>query len=107
VAIDADTWNALCWFGSLYGAAGRVLDACEAAVAAAPEDGGIRDSRGLARALTGDVAGAIADFEFAVAWARETGNEEAFIDSREGWIAELRAGRDPFDEETLAQLRGE
>jgi hypothetical protein len=37
--------------------------ACEQAVALALEHGGIADSRGVARALTGDVAGAIADFE--------------------------------------------
>jgi len=83
-----------------------VLGACEAAVAAAPEDGVIRESRGLARALTGDVDGAITDFEFFVAWARETG-EGRNVAWREGWIVELRAGRDPFDEETLAQLRVE
>ena len=37
---------ALCWFGSLSGFATDVLAACERAVALAPEDGGIRDSRG-------------------------------------------------------------
>jgi hypothetical protein len=106
VTIAAGVWNEICWNGSLYGAAGLALDACDAAVAADPEHGGIRNSRGLARALTGDVAGAIADFEFFVAWALETG-EGRNIEWREAWIAELRAGRDPFDEETLARLRAE
>jgi tetratricopeptide (TPR) repeat protein len=107
VAIGANTWNGICWNGSLNGEAGKVLAACEVAVAAAPDDGTIRDSRGLARALTGDIAGAIEDFEFVVEWARETGYDASFIASREGWIAELRAGRAPFDEETLARLREE
>jgi regulator of sirC expression with transglutaminase-like and TPR domain len=38
------------------------MDACERAVALAPDDGQIRDSRGLARAMTGNIEGAIEDF---------------------------------------------
>ena len=84
----------------------RSLDACERAVALAPEDGSVRDSRGVARALTGDMAGVIADFEFAVKWTKE-GNERAdFIASREAWIAALKTGKNPFDVETLLKLRG-
>jgi tetratricopeptide (TPR) repeat protein len=51
-------WNSLCWFGSLWGYAAEVMDACKKAVALDPENGNIRDSRGLARALTGDIEGA-------------------------------------------------
>jgi WD40 repeat protein len=50
--ISNDNWYAICWIGSLDGKAALVLPACEEAVTRAP-DRGIRDSRGLARALTG------------------------------------------------------
>ena len=47
-ALSANEWNGICWNGSLAGVADAVLPACERAVALAPEDGMIRDSRGLA-----------------------------------------------------------
>jgi tetratricopeptide (TPR) repeat protein len=108
VEIDAGAWNSLCWFGSLYGYAEDVLFACEEAVALAPQDGEIRDNRGLARALTGDTEGAIEDFRFAVgAWQAQEVCEYQPCEQREAWIAELEAGGNPFDEETLKELRGE
>ncbi len=102
LTISAASWNALCWFGSLWGHAAEVLAACERAVALAPEHGGIADSRGLARALTGDVAGAIADFQTFVAWV----TDEQLRTQRLGWIEALRAGQNPFTDEVLVQLRG-
>lgn len=80
---------------------------CERAVAFEPDHGGILDSRGLARALTGDLKGARKDFDNAVAWAEETGHDAAFIESRTAWIAALKAGKNAFDEATLEQLRNE
>jgi WD40 repeat protein len=103
--LSAVQWNSLCWDGALAGQAQAVLPACDRAVSLAPADGGILDSRGLARALAGDGAGAIQDFELAVQWAEETGYDAAFIASRTAWIAALRAGENPFDATTLAQLR--
>ena len=64
---------------------------------------GFRDSRGLARALTGDYAGAIEDFEY---YVEHSGNDTS-VAKREAWIAELEAGRNPFDDETLETLRYE
>ncbi len=55
----------------------------------------------LARALTGDVAGAIDDFEAYVAW---TGNDRDRA-QRQGWIDALRAGQNPFTSELLERLR--
>lgn len=106
----AEDWNALCWSGATRNQAALVLEACETAVKLAPDDGRIRNSRGLARALTGDVPGAIADFEFALKWAQETRYREEFIASRTAWLAALREGQAPadiFDAATLARLRGE
>jgi regulator of sirC expression with transglutaminase-like and TPR domain len=47
------------------------MKACEQAVTLAPEDSDIRDSRGLARVLTGNVDGAIADFQAYIAWTKD------------------------------------
>ncbi len=98
--ISADSWNALCWDGSLHGNAAEVIFACEKAVALAPEDGGIRDSRGLARALTGDTQGAIEDFQEFIEWTK---NERKKA-QRQRWIDALRADKNPFTEEEIKSL---
>ena len=101
--IDANSWNALCWDGSLHGYAADVMDTCEKAVAKEPENGGIKDSRGLARALTGDTPGAISDFQAFVDWS----DDDELKAKRQKWIDELRAGKNPFTEEVLKGLRWE
>ena len=101
LVIPTNTWNTLCWDGSLRGYAQQVLDACTQAVAGAPEDGGIIDSRGLARALTGDFEGAIADFQYFVEW---TDDEEA-RSQRQQWIEALKASENPFTPEVLESLQ--
>jgi hypothetical protein len=103
LTITAFDWNQLCWNGSLWEHAADVMAACERAVELAPDHGGHRDSRGLARALTGDVAGAIDDFEAFVAWTGGTTRDRA---QRLDWIDALRAGEDPFTPELLSSLRG-
>ena len=103
VEIDFDAWNSLCWQGSLNKFAKEVMFACENAVKLAPDSHNIRDSRGLARALTGDYQGAIADFE---AYIAETDDKESKA-QRQGWVKVLREGKNPFTEEELEKLRGE
>ena len=76
------------------------MDACEKAVAKAPEEAYILDSRGLARALTGDTAGAISDFQAFVDWT----DNDKWKAERQKWIDELRAGKNPFTEEVLKGL---
>jgi acetyl esterase/lipase len=102
LTITGADWNQLCWNGSLWEHAAEVMAACERAVALAPDNGGIRDSRGLARALTGDIAGAIEDFEAFVS----SGNSDGLRAQRLDWIDALRAGEDPFTPELLSSLRG-
>jgi tetratricopeptide (TPR) repeat protein/DNA-binding winged helix-turn-helix (wHTH) protein len=99
--ISALTWNRLCWYGSLYKKAANVMFACEKAVALSPKDGDIIESRGLARALTGDIEGAIADFQVYVNW---TSNEEKKA-QRQEWIKVLQTGGDPFTDKLLKELR--
>ena len=77
-----------------------MISACDTAVALAPGDLWARDSRGVARALTGDRAGAIADFQAFIKgtdWAE--GKKQ-----RQGWIDALKKGENPFAEEELAKL---
>ena len=108
--IAANSWNALCWFGSLWGKAAEVMSACDNAVqgvsGAEPDVLAYsRSSRGVARALTGDFQGAIEDFQFFVTWYENDASRRDMVVQREGWIAELEAGQNPFDEATLATLR--
>jgi hypothetical protein len=103
--IPPPTWDHLCWEGSLAGRAADLLEACDRAVAAAPGDGLFQESRGLARALTGDLAGAATDFKAFVAWAHTHGIDETRMASRREWIAALESGRSPFDDATLQALR--
>ncbi|MDZ7955913.1 MAG: ribosome assembly protein 4, partial [Nostoc sp. DedQUE09] len=101
VEITADSWNSLCWDGSLQKKAADVLPACEKAVALAPKDGNIRNSRGLARALTGNIQGAIEDFETYIA---QTDNKDSKA-QRQRWVKDLRAGKNPFTDAELKKLR--
>ena len=100
---DPHFLNGLCWYGSLQGYVTQVLRYCEQAVELAPSDHHIIDSRGLARALTGNYSGAIEDFQFYV----DHGQEERYIVKRQQWIVELKAGRDPFTPELLEELMNE
>ncbi len=86
---------------SLYKQAADVLPACEKAVALSPSDRNIQDSRGLARALTGNFKGAIADFEAYIAEAYDKESKA----QRQRWVKELRAGKNPFTDAELKKLR--
>ncbi|MEH2259136.1 nSTAND1 domain-containing NTPase [Nostoc sp.] len=103
VEISADSWNSLCRYGSLQKQATDVIFACEKAVALAPEDGNIRDSRGLARALTGNIQGAIEDFE---AYIAQTDDKDSKA-QRQRWVKDLRAGKNPFTDAELKKLRNQ
>jgi tetratricopeptide (TPR) repeat protein len=105
INISASDLDILCWYGSLWGYAEDVLSACNRAVELAPENAAIVDSRGLARALTGDYAGAIEDFTVYVEYLEKTGEYEYHKNLRIYWISELKSGRNPFNEATLMELR--
>jgi tetratricopeptide (TPR) repeat protein len=99
LSISTQRWNRLCWFGSLWDRAAAVLHACEQAVTLAPDDGSVHHSRGVARALTGDYNGAIADLDlFITRYIADSqlflafGSEQdktslkALLAKRQGWI---------------------
>ena len=101
VEIAARDWNTLCWFGSLNNQAKDVMFACENAVKLSPNDGGIRDSRGFARALTGDYQGAVEDFQVYVDSMKDEEEKAKY----KGWIETLKKGENPITEEVLEELK--
>jgi len=100
---DADLLNNICWWGALNGYAREVLKYCEQAVALDETNENIRDSRGLALALTGDIEGAIDDFQY---FAEHSPLEE-YAAERAGWVIELRNENNPFTPDVLEQLKDE
>jgi tetratricopeptide (TPR) repeat protein len=101
--IPGDDWNQLCWYGSLREHAVDVMYACENAVKLAPENGSTWDSRGLAKALTGDLKGAIADFETAIKLITDDDTRL----QRLRWLDALRNEQNPFAKEVLKKLLDE
>ena len=101
--------NHICWYGSLNGFADIVQKNCEHAVYLYPDSGGIRDSRGLNRAIRGDFKGAIEDFEYFIAWAQtdQGKDQQNLIFDRMEWIDLLKEGKNPFDEAMLNNLKEE
>jgi hypothetical protein len=108
-AESASSSNSLCWFGSLDGFAAEVMPACDRAVSLAPVNqvAGMRDSRGLARALAGRPGEAVEDFQAFVEWSHQVGRYGAAVSQREEWIAALNSGQNPFTTETLQTLRSQ
>ena len=95
-------WRSVCWQGSLAGQATAVLEACDRAVAVTPAADDNLDyahqSRAIARALTGNLQGAIADLE-------DTGasSDDDALTGR--WISALQQGRNPFTPAVLERMR--
>ena len=94
----------LCWQMSVARMANEALSECADAAA---DDGKARDAMGLANALLGRRTRAAEHFEAFLAWTDSQGGEcrAAHEDSRRRWVEALRAGEDPFDDETLWALR--
>jgi WD40 repeat protein len=97
VEISAQTWEEICWYGSLRGEAASVLESCEKAVTLEP---GYVGSRGLAKALAGDNEGAIQDFQAFIELSDNPGEKRQV----QGYIDTLRAGENPFTEAEIQRL---
>jgi ankyrin repeat protein len=97
--IRGEILNVICWNGTLLGHADRVAELCDEAVTVLPEPS-VRDSRGLNRAVRGELSGVHADFQSFVAEAGVQGTE-----LRQRWIAELEQGTNPITPATLEALR--
>ena len=94
-------WFPLCWYGTLWDHAAEVLGACDELVALVPGGISARRARGMARAVTGDLAGARDDFEAALRGPIDPAAARLL----EEWIGELRAGRNPVTTSVLESLR--
>lgn len=104
----AEAHNALCWGYALAQQPNLALPHCDRAVTL--DAAGLNyDSRGIVYAQLGRFEEAIADFEAFLTWLQEqpAGMYEHYGPEREAWIKELEAGRNPFDQETLEDLRRE
>ncbi|MCT7956819.1 pentapeptide repeat-containing protein [Laspinema palackyanum] len=99
--VSADFWYVLCWYGCLYGNATDVLDAGEKAVSLAPDSIEYHQSRGLARALTRDIVGALADFQAVLFRVYDDDRQQQL----QQWVEALKAGKNPFTAEKLEALR--
>ncbi|MDM8566572.1 hypothetical protein QUF74_13085 [Candidatus Halobeggiatoa sp. HSG11] len=105
VEISAYNWYTLCWNGSLYGHASKVMEYCEKAVKLATAEQQLARHklyRGLARALTGNIQNAIEDFKFYIEKREE---HEEWKSRVQGWLDALQKGENPFTEEVLEGLR--
>ncbi|MFN7760887.1 MAG: pentapeptide repeat-containing protein [Pseudanabaena sp.] len=100
--ISAFYWNRLGWFGSLHNRATDFLFACEKAVELEKSAAHL-NTRGLARALTGNLTGAIEDFEAAINSGQLKGE---ILEKRKRWLEALKSGINPFTPEELEALRG-
>jgi regulator of sirC expression with transglutaminase-like and TPR domain len=77
--------------------------ACELAIRLSPRSANIRDSRGLARALTGNRQGAIDDFNYFI----QMSNNPSSRQRRRQWVKILQAGGNPFTPQELEALKQE
>lgn len=105
--LQVSAWGWLCWDGSVWGQAADVLPFCDRAVEGTSESDERRveyhQARAIARAVTGDIAGALTDQEAAIAYAE--GGEDDLEEDRLRWAAALREGRNPFVPELLEGWR--
>ncbi|WP_013325788.1 eIF2A-related protein [Gloeothece verrucosa] len=114
--ISADSWNVLCWRGSKYGYAAQVMYACENTLEKANSElkNYYRDSRGFARLLIGDKAGAVEDFQAFVAWwddiksqwtdEQDKKRKQRMSQRRQRWVKEIKAGKNFSPEEIKKEM---
>ena len=102
--------NDVCWTGATIQLAKEALPACEKAVewAEPAVKDEYRDSRSVARALTGDMSGAIEDFKAEIDWLKEepghAGYNDTFLRLREQWLSDLNNGKNPVRCEDARQV---
>ncbi|MEM7795050.1 MAG: hypothetical protein AAF579_11460 [Cyanobacteria bacterium P01_C01_bin.118] len=102
-----------CFKGSLYGHTEKVLGFCNQAVVITPdfEKHIARAFRGIARAQTGNMEGALADWEFFLKIYNEDDpdNYADYLNSAFGnasdWVETLKKGENPFVPDVLAELK--
>ena len=99
--------NTLCWQLGVQRQPEVALPYCNLALEREP-DGPARDSRGLVYGVMGQASEAIADFSVFLDWVEASVKPTCipyYRPSREYWIQTLQAGGNPFDDNTLRELR--
>ncbi|MGR9044611.1 MAG: nSTAND1 domain-containing NTPase [Gammaproteobacteria bacterium] len=102
--VKVSYWNGLCWWSSLSGRAAEAMPACDKAVDLSQGYGMYRDSRGVARALSGDMSGAIEDFEAYLEQTYQDPAVEQLKPKRRHWLEALRKGENPIDQAEMKEL---
>ncbi|MCP4107667.1 MAG: hypothetical protein GY749_19335 [Desulfobacteraceae bacterium] len=101
--ISGNSWYFLCVVGGLRCPA-NVMTACEKLVEIEPEPGRFTGIRGIAKALTNDIPGAVKDFEANLKWLGSNSARSQFTQESLGkikqhrteWIKALRSGKNPL-----------
>ena len=96
-------------FGCLWENAPEIIEVCDSLIDVLPLEleGPIVDTRGTARALTGDYERAVQDFTTFIVWARQRGVPAPHLARRRQWIKSLEQGCNPFSEANLRELLGD
>lgn len=92
-SMDANILNRVCWELTLRGQASLALPVCDRGVIQFPKDFNLLDSRGVARGISGNVAGAVNDLEQSLLGADYSADERV---ARQSWIRDLKSGINPF-----------
>lgn len=104
----AGAYNALCWAYALDQQPDLALPYCDRAVEL-DTTAFSHDSRGIAYAQLGRFDEAAAEFRAFLSWleGQPASEYERYGPQRNAWLEALDAGRNPFDSDTLEQLRRE
>jgi WD40 repeat protein len=117
ITVSADSWATLCWNGSIYNSAKNVIFACDNAIKLEPDSNYHLQRRAIAKAIAGQNDEAIGDFESylkliynrklkSLLFVTEGSAELSFGDKEvQGWLEELKAGKNPITEEKLEEWR--
>ncbi|MCB0209822.1 MAG: hypothetical protein KDJ52_10845 [Anaerolineae bacterium] len=103
-------WNDLCHLGIYGGNPKDLVEACNQAVALAPDDGWIRHDRAIILALTEvrqNYDTAASDLAHFIAWSKSNGLYDQYGPVREEWLNRLNLGSNPIDDAALELLRSE
>lgn len=102
MVLAPERWARMCRLAALAGEASEGLFAGDKAVDLDPDSAAAWDSRGLARALSGDTRGALRDF--AMYFVLANGQSPAQRARRLAWMMELGAGKNPIDEKEIGSV---
>ncbi|WP_271253833.1 nSTAND1 domain-containing NTPase [Pseudanabaena sp. Chao 1811] len=114
--ISADSWNTLCWHGSINNFASQVIFACNNAINLEPNNFNILRNRVIARTLTNNKKGAIEDLRKYI-YQQQNDKFKYFLFDRgqlseifkkgeeQVWLDALQQDKNPFTPEKLAEWR--